>query len=188
LELLDLLCQVIDAIRDRQSPDYKSASHLKLLKSLEIRLQGLEQHHSGISSSEPDEAKDEKHQRQVAELYRLATLIYLLRIAKDDGRDAPGVTDAIDKAYRIIKQVDYCERPWPLFVIGLDANTEEQRLAVLTVIDRALDLQPLGPMALANRMIRDAWVQQDLCESGQMDYLPLYGRVISRNRVPPCFT
>jgi hypothetical protein len=75
-----------------------------------------------------------------------------------------------------------------LFVIGLDANTEEQRLAVLTVIDRALDLQPLGPMALANRMIRDAWVQQDLCESGQMDYLPLYGRVISRNRVPPCFT
>jgi hypothetical protein len=131
---------------------------------------------------------DRTHSEEVAELYRLATLIYLLLIAKGDLVAYKDATDALDKAFGILSSVGYCERPWPLFIIGLAAHTEEQRFTLLTVIEKSLALQPLGSMALVGRMIRDVWVQQDFWEHGRLDLLRVYGQVISRNRVPPCFT
>lgn len=187
LELLDLLCQVIDAVHERNSPENRSKPHLKVLQSLEIRLHELSQRQSGVSSSDSTENDNAIHSEQVAELYRLAALIYLYLIAKGESTSSPDAITAITKAFELLSAVEHCERPWPLFIIGLAANTEDQRLSVLRVIEQSLALQPLGSMALADRMIRDAWVQQDL-DDGGLDMLKLYGQVISRNRVPPCFT
>lgn len=185
LELLDLLCQVIDAVHERQTAEHLSEAHAKLLQSLKIRLQGLVHHQSAVLP--PDSTDEEyQHANQVAELYRLATMIYLLIVAKGDSIACSEVDGLVDEAFGILRKVERCQQPWPLFILGLAAHTEERRLIILTVIERALALQPLGSMALADRMIRDAWVQQDL-GGRELDPLELYGQVISRNRVPPCF-
>lgn len=184
LELLDFVCQVIDSVLDRGNPHYHSQVHLKTIRSLEIRLQDLEQRHSGVSDVDPEEVVC---QTNIAELFRLATLTYLYRLARGEPRDSAAADGVINRAFAVLGQLEYCERPWPLFITALEARTEEQRTTVLAVLKGSLVRQPLGTMALANRMIHDAWIQQDLHEA-EMDSLTLYGLIISRNRVPPCFT
>ncbi|TFB01675.1 hypothetical protein CCMA1212_006371 [Trichoderma ghanense] len=184
LELLDLLCQIIDAVYEPGDPDHQSESHLKLLRSLEIRLKYLQQRQSSVSPLDSPGSTQET--TTVAELYRLATIIYLLRMAKGEPENATCVLQVVEQAYEALNRLEYCERPWPLFVIALEARSEEHRRDMLRVLGKSLERRPLGPMALVNRMIPDAWTQQDLREG--VDPFTLYGMIISRHRVPPCFT
>ncbi|KAH6987946.1 fungal-specific transcription factor domain-containing protein [Ilyonectria sp. MPI-CAGE-AT-0026] len=181
LELLDLLCHVIDSVLEPHDPIYQSPEHMKKMRSLEIRLRSLEQRHTGISGSDLEEVA---HQTNIADLFRLAALTYLYRLAKREAGQSECVLWVLNRAFIVLGQVTYCERPWPLFVIALESRTEEQRAIVLTVLKASLQRQPLGSMALTSHMIHDAWKQQDLC-SGEMDPSILYGLIISRNRVPP---
>jgi hypothetical protein len=181
---MDLICQVIDAVLDHDDVGYQSESHMAIIKSLEIRLQNLEQRHSGISDIDSGEAA---HQVRVAELFRLAALIYLLRLAKGESVGLKAYNLAVASAFDVMEQCAFCERPWPMFIIGLEARTDEQRSVILTVFKASLQRQPHGTMSLADRMVRDAWTQQDLC-GDEIDQLVLYSRVINRNHVPPCFT
>ncbi|RFU74387.1 hypothetical protein TARUN_7862 [Trichoderma arundinaceum] len=184
LELLDLLCQAIDAVYEPGDDNYQSESHLKVLRSLEIRLKYLDQRQSTVAPLEDHEATQ---QVKVAELFRLASTIYLLRMAKGEPENSKGVVGVINQAFELLNQIEHCERPWPLFIIALEARTEEHRMRVLRVLKKSLERRPLGPLTLVNKMIPDAWTQQDLRESA-MDPFTLYGMIISRNRVPPCFT
>ncbi|EGR47030.1 uncharacterized protein TRIREDRAFT_109410 [Trichoderma reesei QM6a] len=184
LELLDLLCQTIDAVYEPDDPNLQSESHLKQIRSLEIRLKSLQQRQSSIS---PLNTPDSNQETTVAELYRLAAIIYLLRMAKGEPDNAKSVLQVVDQAYETLNRLEYCERPWPLFVVALEARSEEHRRDMLRVLGKSLEKRPLGPMALVNRMIPDAWTQQDLREAA-VDPFTLYGMIISRHRVPPCFT
>jgi hypothetical protein len=182
LELLDLLCEVIDIVLDCHDPHYHTQEHLRAIVSLDRRLQNLEQKQSPVT----DEVDELIHCLNIAELYRLAVLIYLYRAAKGESRGSATASRIISIAYGILERIGYCERPWPLFIIALEARSEDQRATVLDVLEQTLKRQPLGAMEVANRMIRDAWVQQDLFEA-EIDPLALYGQVICRNRVPPSF-
>ncbi|KFX91311.1 hypothetical protein V490_05979 [Pseudogymnoascus sp. VKM F-3557] len=184
LELMDLICQVIDVVLDHDNVGYQSESQIAIIKSLEIRLQNLEQRHSGISDTDSGEAA---HQVRVAELFRLAALIYLLRLAKGESVGHKAYNLAVASAFDVMGQCAFCERPWPMFIIGLEARTDRQRSVILTVFKASLQRQPHGTMSLADRMVRDAWAQQDL-SGDEIDQLVLYSRVINRNHVPPCFT
>lgn len=190
-ELLDLLCQVIDETYESDDPFFRSESHLRKLRSLEFRLRGLEQRVSGISNIDDGNVGSTEHKQQVAKLFQLATLIYLLRVAKGDDRASLAVVEVLNEAFStmdLLQKSSFCERPWPLFVIGLEAATEEERRDVLNMIGKALDWQPLGAMALVKRMVQDAWVLQDLHQNAGRCQSEYYGEIISRNRVPPCFT
>ncbi|KAM0261021.1 hypothetical protein ACHAQJ_002460 [Trichoderma viride] len=184
LELLDLLCHVIDAVSEPGDPNHQSEAHLKVLRSLEIRLKYLDQRQAMVSPVDSHEAAQEAN---IAELFRLATIIYLLRMAKGESENAKCVVQAINQAFEVLGQIEYCERPWPLFIVALEARTEEHRMRMMSVLEKSLKRRPLGPMNLVNKMIPDAWTQQDLRESS-MDPFTLYEMIISRHRVPPCFT
>ena len=179
LEILDLLCRLVDAVLDRNDPNYLSPEHLATLKSLEIRLQKVEQRYTGILDTDP-------YRTQVAELYRLAVLIYLYRVAKGEPRDCEAVKELVEKSFALVNDMDFCLRPWPIFIIGLEAHTDELRKSILTLLQRSLKNRPLCSMQLVNRLIRDAWVQEDLNLEG-IDRLRLYNSVISNNRIPPPF-
>lgn len=153
-------------------------------KSLEIRLQLLEQRYCGIYKPESIEAI---HQVRIAQVFRQAALIYLLRLAKGEPANSERLKCIVNEALDTMGMCDFCERPWPLFVIAIEARTEDQRAVISTVLNASLKRQPYGTLALAQGMIHDAWALQDLRE-GEMDSLLLYGRVISRHHIPPCFT
>lgn len=189
-ELLYLLCQIIDQVYEPNHAEYRSPAHLARLRSIEVRLQNLEQRPSAVYTLEAADVQGTTPHELTATLFQLAAITYLLRVARGLDRNSPLVVDTLDRAFdtiSLLNQVGLCERPWPLFVIGLEAYTENQRYAVSTIIDKALKWQPLGPMALVKRMIQDSWVSQDLRGNAPSCQLNVYENIISKSRVPPCF-
>jgi hypothetical protein len=134
------------------------------------------------------EGQDGERTRKLAELFRLAAYIYLERLGKAVSPDNRLFKDLVDQAFRLLWDLGDCDRPWPLFVIALEARTDEERKLVLTVIGNALRRRPLGNLTITKRMIQAAWVHQDLQEGAGVDALLVYNRVVSANRVPPSFT
>ncbi|KAK5996189.1 hypothetical protein PT974_04617 [Cladobotryum mycophilum] len=183
LELLDLLCQIINVVGERHDPSYRAESHKKNIVSLEMRLESIDQRHAGVSALDLNATI---HEVKMAELFRLAALLYLLRAAKGEPKSSEAVIRTAENSFDLLGEVEYYERPWPLFVIALEAHTDDQRIIISRVLKHSLQRRPLGTMALVKRMIHDAWIQQDL-HDGDMDILTLYGQIISKNRVPPCF-
>jgi hypothetical protein len=183
--MLDLVCQAVDAVLDRNDPLHLSETHAKTIRSLEIRTRDVEQRLSGLRDD--DDAGEMVSRTSTAELYRLATLIYLSRVARAEPRDSEVAREPIAQAFALLRTMPFCNCPWPLFVVGLEAYTEEQRETVLTILEASLRRRPMGSMVLTSRMVREAWVQQDL-QAADVDPLVIYGLVISHNRVPPSFT
>lgn len=210
IECLDLIHQTIDVVRDRSDPEYLSPSHLAALQRLEYRLTNLVQilrvTDSPSSPPNPDmpAAASNSTLENRAELFRLATLIYLYRVAWNRPRSDPSVAPLIRDGVRLLKRTTRPppssaagplehngERPFPLFVIGLEARTEWERRVVVDAMDAAARARPLGNVAgCARRMVFAAWVRADLHGEGSEegegeDRLTVYDSLLSGNRVPP---
>jgi hypothetical protein len=183
---------VIDAVRENDDPLYLSTQHKKEIRALEIRLEGLKQERrvSNHCSSPYTGTQESDRVSGMAELYRLAALIYLKRVAGgvsvDDTLSWSKVQSWVEEALDLLKDtVKTCERPFPLFVIALEARTDDQRHLVLQVIDNTIKERVFSTLPSLWRMVEAAWVQDDLEE---LNALLKYHAVISANRVPPAFT
>jgi len=190
LEVLDLLCQLVDAALERDDPEFMSSDHLRTLDMLERHLTNLSQIIRLISEggSIADEWTKTLHARNLAELYRLACMLYLERICRKNAKENEKVQRLISEAMDVMRVVCTCERPWPLFIIAMEARSEEERKLVMDVLGESLKRRPLGNLPLLRRMITAAWVQQDLYEGDEYDPMVIYSSTISGNRVPPSFT
>lgn len=80
-----------------------------------------------------------------------------------------------------------CDRPWPLFVIALEASTEDERRLVLVTMETLLERRPLRKFLMLRTMIQQAWSQNDLAKASNLDALLLYQSAINAQRVPPMF-
>ena len=188
LELLDVLCPIIEAVLDRDDPQYRSEQHRAAIRTLELRLDRMDQRISAVSTTEGDCPNDSSSSRKVAELFRLAAYIYLERLAKGCDNNEPKVKCLLDTAFELRREMGLCDRPWPVFIIALEARTDEERVLILSVLENSLTQRPLGNLAITKRLIHAAWVQQDLHAVSGLDPLLVYSTVISENRVPPSFT
>jgi len=197
LELLDLLYQIIHYVFDRDDPRHLGTEHRHATRTLEFRLKSLTQ----IPRLEPiaspaagspgvREEDNAANSQRAAALYRLAVYIYLERVARAKRGDDPTVVTLVDDAMQILRLLPWCERPWPLFVIALEARTEEERRLVIDKLDSGMDKKPLGNLAAIKRLILSAWVRQDLDTDGGQggDQLDVYNSVVRGNDVPPVFT
>jgi hypothetical protein len=82
--------------------------------------------------------------------------------------------------------------PWPLFVIGIEAHTDEQRLKISELLARGLRRRDTGCLRSVQRMVEAWWVQDDLCEDGDEGdedarYLRKMDAMVSAHRVIPMF-
>ncbi|KAK3381160.1 fungal-specific transcription factor domain-containing protein [Podospora didyma] len=196
LELLCLMCQVTDAVLDRDDPRHLTPEHLGMIRNLELRLGRIQQIPRVVPyNPDHDEAiygPQGTFASRLAELYRLASYIYLERMARCLPRSDEKVSSLVDQAMYILRGLGFCERPWPLFVVALEARNDEERMIVLNVLARSKNKKPLGNIPLVKRLIHSAWVQQDLQagEEGnnEADPMLVYNTVVSGNRFPPSFT
>jgi hypothetical protein len=189
---------VIDTVHDRTDPTHLTPSHLQAIRRLELRLEALNQSpRVAATSSSNNNDSGVGVQEQLAELYRLATHIYLLRMARTLPRDDPAVVALVDKALRLLDsgemQRNGYARPWPLFVVALEARSEDARRVVSDALEAALRRRPLGNLVVVKRLVHAAWVQMDLGlpsgdREGEEDAKRLYDVVVSGLRVPPSFT
>ncbi|KAM0257229.1 hypothetical protein ACHAQJ_004467 [Trichoderma viride] len=184
LELLDILHDIFDNVFDRDSEQYKSQEHNARLDALEHRLHHLIQHER-LDTSRVNQLPS--YNKQIAEFYRLTALLYLLRVARSSPRDTPQVMTLVADAYKTLRVMVSCDRPWPLFVLALEASTEDERRLVLAIIETWLGHRPLRKWMMLRTMVQQAWGQSDFAMTNKLDALVLYRSVMNAHSVPPSF-
>ncbi|TRX92038.1 hypothetical protein FHL15_007135 [Xylaria flabelliformis] len=102
-----------------------------------------------------------------AELYRIATFLYLHRVGSPE--PSPEIKSAyLQQALQVLGSLEVCTSPWPLFVIACETENDEQRISILRTLDRMDEERHIGNVFVLRHIIESFWKQQDLqADSGR---------------------
>lgn len=82
-----------------------------------------------------------------------------------------------------------CQNSWPLFIIACEANTDDQRLAILDVLEQTRNdkTRRSNHISFIQHLVEAVWNQHDLDEDNQVDYLNVFDAVIGGVPFMPLF-
>ncbi|KAK4233439.1 fungal-specific transcription factor domain-containing protein [Achaetomium macrosporum] len=179
LALIEQLSEVCDAIPDRLAPmtsanrdDYKT-----FIQVLDWRIRSMR-----VATTADDSADTPL----LTELYQLAMLVYLNRATENLLNQWPRTQRQIDRAFAILAQLDSCDRQFPVFILGCEAKSDEQRAVVLDLTDRAEKGVSSRSFNHVRRLLQAIWAQDDLAE-GDINYWDKLSYVIGCCRIMPTF-
>ncbi|KAE8373968.1 fungal-specific transcription factor domain-containing protein [Aspergillus bertholletiae] len=183
--MLNLLSQVCDTVSSGVSPpetggnvdDYKS-----FLEVLDWRVRSLP-----IPKVPDDDDHASDDATLVMQLYQLAILLFL-------NRSFEGLIDQpirrqqhIDNAFAILPLLGSCKQQFPIFVIGCEARTDEQRAVVLDVISRTEKMNSSRSLNYCKRILQAVWAQDDLANGNNISYRDKLTSVMSHCQIVPSF-
>lgn len=128
----------------------------------------------------------------IAELYQLATLVYLC-----NGSASPCMRDRqldamIDRAFYLIRKLSTCERSFPLIILGSEARNDEERMLLLELIHRTEAKHNDSSLMRIKAGLEMVWSQRDLeadeDEYSNLSYLHTLDTVISSACTLPFFS
>src|ERR1700760_1843313 len=168
-EILETISRVCDHALDYSDSNFNSTEHIEALNQLERRLKYATQRiYQGNDSVE---TKQNEKAVRIAELYRLAGLIYLYRGAQRLPSRASKVKSVVDAGFETAAKLEICDRAFPIFILGCEARCDEGRLLILNLVRRTQELGTLRNMAVARSFIEAAWAQDDLDTENGLDYI-----------------
>jgi hypothetical protein len=100
-----------------------------------------------------------------AELYRLASMLYLQRAC-------PAVSDEADRemiltaAFQCVSQLEVVTSPWPVYIFACESKTDERRMSILKTLNKMENLRGLGNLFDLRGVIEGIWCQADLRADG----------------------
>jgi Fungal specific transcription factor domain len=120
----------------------------------------------------------------IMELYQLAALVYLNRVS-EDMLDQPARTQQhINRAFSIFSELSFCKRQFPLFILGCEARTDDQRAIVLDLIARTEKRSSSRPIIQVKILIHAMWAQDDLADQ-EMNYWDKLSSIIGACSIMP---
>lgn len=120
-------------------------------------------------------------------LYQLAMLLYLNR-SSEGLIDQPLRTQRqIDQAFAIFPQLSSCKPQFPIYVIGGEARTDEQRAIVLDIISRTEKMSSSRSFTHCKSLLLAAWAQDDLATWDAIGYRGKLSTIMSRYGTVPIF-
>lgn len=122
----------------------------------------------------------------LAELFQLATLVYLDRASGNLLDQEARTQERISKAFTILSQLPTCERQFPLFLLGCEARTDEQRVTIFDLISNTEKNTSSRSFMYTKRLLQAIWVQDDLATQ-QIDYTNKLSAMISCCSTLPTF-
>lgn len=154
MELLDAIHR-INFLRD----NLPSRTYTTEFDDLESKLLHLNQH----ASIENDDQIQNQMARimSTAEFYRIAALIYLLRVIPGSG-NAIRRSSYINRGFQVLRSLPICTSPWPLFVLACEAQSDEHRIEILHTLDQMDQNRKIGNVFVIRNIIETLWNQQDL--------------------------
>lgn len=116
----------------------------------------------------------------VSDLYRVACLIYVNRAMHRVSGTEFGHRRLVREGMLLLGELETCQSAWPLFVIGCEAVSDEQRLAILHVCERSRrdPRQRSSHIDSTQCLVEAVWNQRDLDEEGQIEYMTILDTVI----------
>jgi hypothetical protein len=187
--VLELLAQVNEL--ERMSPVNSCDNYRAFWERLDWRVRAVLP--SEVSDHLGQSASD--HDTLLAELYKIALLVYLDRVSEGIV-DHPLKTQAlIDRAFAILSSAEfqgYCKQQFPIFIIGCEAKTDERRSLILDIISRTERMACSRVWLHCRELTQAIWVQDDLSagdEDGQrsVDYRDKMQAVFGLCRILPSF-
>lgn len=155
----------------------------QLLHSIESDLMTIEQDTTSLIGLNP--AEDVDYASKMSQLYRLAGLIYFARVLKASSTDQR-VAGWSDEAFDIIRHLEICDRPFPMFFIACEAYTDTKRETILSLLERTSKVSGHQRMRVVQGMIELMWVQLDLIlDLGGTSYVDVLNVVISSSKFLP---
>jgi Fungal specific transcription factor domain len=118
------------------------------------------------------------------ELYRLAGLVYLSRVSERFSGQSLDIELWTDKAFSFMAQLSAIDQPLPLFILGCEARSEDQRTIVLDLISRSEQVPFSRSLKEVTGIIQSVWVQDDLAEE-TLDYKDKLDAIFSSMDVVP---
>lgn len=174
--LLALLSQFCDVVSERPKSKMignEFEEYRNFLKILEWRLRNIV-----ISNESLDPV--------VIEVYRLAILVYVNRVSSNVLDHAAKTQQHVDKSFELLAQLGSCERQFPVFILGCEARTDEQRAVIIDLISRTETKDSSRYFVHVKMLLEIIWKQTDLANSG-LDYWDKLTSVISCCTVVPSF-
>ncbi|KAI1321683.1 fungal-specific transcription factor domain-containing protein [Xylariaceae sp. FL0255] len=171
LGIIELLSDLFDAISTSpavMTSAENSSEHKSFLKIIDWKIRNF-----AVLEMVEDTTDDALMN---AEIYKLAMLVYLSRASDDMLSQAAITQQYIDQAFARFAKMDSCHRQLPLFVLGCEARTDDQRMTVLDLISRSGTRTASRSLEQIKILMEALWAQDDLSSSeikytAKLDYL-----------------
>lgn len=187
IELMSIIARLNANVQTNDSSMVEDQS--ETVNQLEQQLLSLRQYLTlrGLQGSPLDEAAV----LNTAELYRFAALIYLERACWKKSRESVEVTRLVDDAFNILDKLQVCTAPWPLFIVGCEAETDSRRSMTIQLFEKSAEYRKADNILWIRRLVEGIWKQDDLSTYSHMpkSVMPLlrYGSVMSASSHLPSF-
>ncbi|KAM0470709.1 hypothetical protein ACHAPE_003048 [Trichoderma viride] len=187
-EVLDFLSEAMDLVKNRDDPNYLSINRLHAIHDLELRLKDIDNLRDCFDVGEEDITISKVSESMNDKLFQFALVIYVDRVVKGAFMSSTTARNAATKAFALLERIRLYDRPFPLFLLSIQAETDEQRLLILSTINRTMEARPMNNLGPTEEMIKKFWAQQDLEGPEQADALFILNAVMSASSMPPTFT
>ena len=171
--------QVFSTMTDSSDPKYHSQEYIRHIASLKQQL-------IDFSTSTTTEAIGSSLSSDILKLFKLATLIYLERQSSSFSGVSEEIESWCNEAFQLLTELKDFNQPFPLFILGCEARTDEQRDVVLELISRTDLITHSKNLQYVAHITKSVWVQDDLADE-TIDYGRKLDRMLSSMRVCPSF-
>lgn len=182
--LLDLLREVIDVAEAQTPSHYSSGGYSEYTLELESK---LNENCRILCDQQLAGSEDQK----AVTAFGLSVLLYLWRLTGGSRNDmSTKIASLIDEAFDYLSQLDALRHPLPMFLLGCEAQTDNQRRIILELISRTERKTSTLAMSYVKGMTRSAWVQQDLRRNrstATIEYKEMLNNLISSCKKLPTF-
>lgn len=182
---MEPIAAVCDILVDPHDPRAQNTEYQIRLRSLEGAL---------ISNAMPKTTVIESDMGEdiIAELYQLATLVYLCNGSASPYLRDPQLDASIDRAFYHFRKLNKYERTFPLVILGSEARNDEERALLLELIHRT-ETKVNGSNTIRMKTgLAMMWSQRDLeadeDEYSDQSYLHRLDTVISSACTLPLFS
>ncbi|PLB49745.1 hypothetical protein P170DRAFT_456280 [Aspergillus steynii IBT 23096] len=180
IQLLSNVCDAVAARPPPTAPAEKLSEYLSFVNILEWRVRAMP-----ISTPERNGVQ-RLESAKMTELFQLSMLVYLNKATGNVSEPAIALQQHISRAFKLFSDLAACDRQFPLFVLGCEAETDEERRIVLDLITRTEKSASSRSLFLVTRLIQAIWVQDDLAD-GELNYMDKLSAMISCCTIMPTF-
>jgi hypothetical protein len=122
----------------------------------------------------------------IVELHQMAILVYLDRVSGELLGDYARTQQLTDKSFDIFSRLPICERQFPVFILGCEARTDEQRAIVLDLISRTEKNVSSRSFLYVRILLQAIWAQDELA-NGALHYWDKLSSIMSCCAIVPIF-
>ncbi|KAK1572978.1 fungal-specific transcription factor domain-containing protein [Colletotrichum navitas] len=178
--VLNLLSDVCERLLDPWDPRSREADYHANLRALERRAESLSLYYG---------AEEDADIVYGAEIWRIATRIYLARASQNRWEPSADLDSVIDAQFVRITTFYSCRHFFPMFILSCEARTDERRAAIIGLIDRTERSARTRSLKGLRDLIQSIWVQQDLHADSDLlvNYHGIISTVVSSGTTPLSF-